>query len=132
VNWLAVAVSAIAYFALGALWYNQSVFGKAWAEGHKLNINPEDAKEGMPMMMAKTLALNFIIAFFIGIVVMGLQSTTVMSGLKVGALCGVGLSFCTMAVNSVYTGKGINVLLIDGGYHVVGILISAVILSIWH
>ncbi len=29
-NWLAVLVATIAYFALGALWYAEFAFGKAW------------------------------------------------------------------------------------------------------
>ena len=29
-NWLAVIVAAIAYFAIGALWYSPPVFGTAW------------------------------------------------------------------------------------------------------
>lgn len=30
-NWLAVLVAALAYFAVGALWYAPPVFGKTWA-----------------------------------------------------------------------------------------------------
>lgn len=131
VNWLAVAVSAIAYFSLGAIWYMPAVFGKVWAEGHKLTINPEEAKKGMPMMMVKTLVLNFIIALAVGLAVTALQSTTFMSGAKVGLLCGIGFTFSTMAINHVYIGRGIKTLLIDGGYHVVGILVCSIILSVW-
>jgi hypothetical protein len=29
-NWLAVIVAALAYFAIGAVWYAPPVFGKAW------------------------------------------------------------------------------------------------------
>ena len=29
-NWLAVLVAALAYFAIGALWYAPPLFGKAW------------------------------------------------------------------------------------------------------
>jgi Protein of unknown function (DUF1761) len=29
-NWLAVFVAALAYFAIGALWYAPPVFGKVW------------------------------------------------------------------------------------------------------
>ena len=33
VNYLAVLVAGIVYFALGAVWYARPVFGKAWMEG---------------------------------------------------------------------------------------------------
>ena len=29
-NWLAVIVATIAYFALGAVWYAEFAFGRAW------------------------------------------------------------------------------------------------------
>ena len=30
-NWLAVLVAALAYFAIGAVWYAPFLFGNAWA-----------------------------------------------------------------------------------------------------
>lgn len=30
INWLAVIVATIVYFALGALWYSPVAFGKPW------------------------------------------------------------------------------------------------------
>jgi hypothetical protein len=30
-DWLAVIVAAIAYFVIGAIWYAQPVFGRAWS-----------------------------------------------------------------------------------------------------
>ena len=32
-NWVAVLVSAAAAFAVGAIWFSQAVFGKAWMKG---------------------------------------------------------------------------------------------------
>jgi len=41
VNWLAVGVSTIICFMLGALWYSPMMFGTKWAEGVKVDIGPE-------------------------------------------------------------------------------------------
>ena len=30
-NWLAVFVAALAYFAIGAVWYAPGLFGRTWA-----------------------------------------------------------------------------------------------------
>ena len=30
INYLAVIVSAVVFFVIGAIWYNDAVFGKAW------------------------------------------------------------------------------------------------------
>ena len=39
VNWLAVVVSAILSFMLGALWYSPLMFGKKWAEGVGMDLS---------------------------------------------------------------------------------------------
>jgi Protein of unknown function (DUF1761) len=31
-NWIAVIIAGLAYYALGALWYAQPVFGRAWQQ----------------------------------------------------------------------------------------------------
>ena len=38
-NWLAVALAALAYFVIGALWYAPPLFGRIWfAEGIALGL----------------------------------------------------------------------------------------------
>lgn len=46
INYLALVVSAFAYFFLGALWYSKMCFGATWAgiQGIKMEDNP-DAKK---------------------------------------------------------------------------------------
>ncbi len=41
-NWLAVLVAAIAFFALGAVWYAQPVFGKAWTRASNFQLPEGD------------------------------------------------------------------------------------------
>jgi Protein of unknown function (DUF1761) len=130
-NWLAIIVAGLAYFAVGAVWYQQAVFGKAWAEGHNLTIDPEKAKKQMPVLMALTGVTTIVVAFLIGFLVSALYSQTVMSGIKVGLFAGV-LIACCVGINYAYTSKSAKVWLIDAGYHVLGTVVCGIIISIWH
>lgn len=130
--WLQIAVAAIAYFCLGAVWYARPVFGNYWAQQHKIEVT-EEAKKRMPMMMVSTLLLNFGMALGVGIALYAMQAPgTMMNGLKTGLfLSGV---FCAapMGIHYLYTAKSFKLWFIDAGYHVVGVTIVAIILSIWH
>lgn len=130
-NWLAIIVAGVVYFMIGAIWYMPAVFGKAWAAGHKLSMNPEDSKGSLPMMMTLTGLLTLIIAVLVGFLVSSFYSQTVVSGLKIGLLAGAFVS-CSMAINYTYTSKSLKVFFIDAGYHIVGTMICGVIISIWH
>lgn len=44
-NWSAIAVAALAYFALGALWYSKALFAKRWIADLKIDVNDPEAKE---------------------------------------------------------------------------------------
>jgi hypothetical protein len=133
-NWLALLVAAVAYFVIGALWYSV-LFGKPWMAGHKINPpTPEERKamgSKMGMMFLGTFLIGVVTAFVIGLLVFALQSTTVMSGLKLGLACGV---FATGPIwmSYIYLQKPFKVWVIDAGYHVVSFLLMAVIISIWH
>ena len=53
-NWLAVVVSAVVYFALGALWYSNVLFGK----GYRAALGVAEDEQGSPLGSA--LAINFV------------------------------------------------------------------------
>lgn len=41
-NWLAVLVATIAFFALGGVWYSNALFGKQWTEAVAWEMSEED------------------------------------------------------------------------------------------
>ena len=64
VNWLAVGVSTMICFGLGALWYSPKLFGTKWAQGVGIEIGPE-TKQPMGALIVQfvgTLILAWIIA----------------------------------------------------------------------
>ena len=47
IHWLAVLAAAVAYFALGAIWYSKILFAKKWLTLTKINASYPNATKGM-------------------------------------------------------------------------------------
>lgn len=132
-NWPAIAVAALAYFALGALWYSKIFFAKRWISDLKIDVNDPNAKKGMGLMFGGSLALMFVQCVAIAVLAgrLDIYEGGWLSGLKLGAFTGI--SFCAMAVgvNYLYEKKPLSLFLINAGYAVVGNIVAAIIICCW-
>ena len=132
-NWPAVAVAALAYFGLGALWYSKALFAKRWIADLKIDVNDPDAKKGMGMMFGGSLVMMFVQSLAIAILAerLGIRGAGWMSGLKLGALTGCCFCAATVGVNYLYEKKPMSLFLINAGYAIVGNIIAAIIICSW-
>lgn len=107
VNWLAVVVGAIVAYALGALWYSQRMFGKAWMKGNRLSV--ESASTG-PMwlpMLAQGVA-TFLFALVIGI--------TETTNALLFAILIILMAAALIKANGLFAGKSHAAIAIESGY----------------
>ena len=131
INWLAVLVAAIAYFALGALWYSP-LFGKKWIQYQNIDMNAPDVKKGVGGIMFGSFILMLIATIGLAILVERLPLMGgVMSGLKLGLVTGLLFSATAISITYLYIKKPLGLHFIDGLYHVVGQIVAAIILCIW-
>jgi hypothetical protein len=128
--WLQVIVAAVAYFALGAIWYGP-LFSKAWIRGHQVNVNNADAKKGM----AGIMITSFIIVLAICISLVFIQRICDVHNwqhaVKWGAFLGFGFAFTSTSMSYLYLKKPLSIHLIDGLYHVIGMIIALLIITLW-
>lgn len=129
-NWLAILTAAIAYFALGAIWYS-ALFGKKWVTYHGINVEDPAMKKGVAATMLSSFFLMAVAVFCLAMLVSRLQLTEAVSGLKLGLITGVGIAATAVSIGYLYTKKPIGLHLIDGMYHVLGNVVAAVILCVW-
>ena len=129
INYLAVLVSALVYFGIGAIWYSKALFGTAW-----LQMMPHidmTKNEGMAKLMISTFILTLICVFITATIVSAAGATSVGDGINLGVRLAIGFMAATMAINYMYESRPAKLFWINAGYHFVGIVISAVILSVW-
>ena len=129
-NWLHILVAAIAYFALGAVWYGP-LFSKKWIAYQNINMNDPDAKKGVAAIMLGSFVWMFIAATGLAIIVDRLNLNTAASGIKWGLLTGICFSAMAISVTYLYVKKPLGLHAIDSLYHIIGQVIAAVILCVW-
>ena len=131
-NWLAIAVAAIAYFMIGGLWYSKMLFAKMWISGTGINMNDPNAKKGAGGIMFFTFLLEFIICIGLAILINRLEIIGgVMSGLKLGLFTGFFFSAMVISISYLYQMKPKTLHFIDASYHIVGQVAASIILCSW-
>jgi len=133
-NWGAIAVGGLAYFALGSLWYSPILFSKKWIAYLKLDVNDPNAKKGMGLMFGGSFVLMLVQSLAIAIIAerLEIRGAGWMSGLKLGALTGCCFCATTIGVNYLYEKKPLGLFLINAGYAIIGNIISAIIICSWY
>ena len=129
-NWLAVAVATIGYFFIGAIWYT-ALFGKKWVAYQKIDVNDPKMKEGSGVIMFMSFLLMAVAVTCIAMLVEKMQLTQAISGVKLGMLTGIGFAVTAVSISYLYTKKALGLHSIDGGYHLVGHVLAAIILCVW-
>jgi uncharacterized protein DUF1761 len=132
VNYFAIIVSAIIYFLIGSLWFS-TLFGSLWTQElqrHNVVIKEPTTREILSKMLQTFLA-NIITAYAMAVLVTMTGSTTILSGLFLGILAAVGCAATTLGAVFTWESRSLKLFLIDIGYPALGIIASAILLSVW-
>ncbi len=129
-NWLAVIVATVAYFALGAVWYAPPVFGNLWMRAGGIQV-PEQPQMSLYAIPFFTCLLATIA---VGMLAIATGSDTVGEGIVLGLVTGVGIALGALFVTGFFDPQKPQAMVwaaVVSGYHVVGLVIAAIILAIW-
>lgn len=130
INYLAVLTAAVAQMILGALWYSPVLFAKPWMK--LLGMKESDMKkEGMGLKYGLTFIFALIMPYVLSHFLQAAGVSTIQDGLTVAFWAWLGFSLATFAPSYIFLGKPWKLLAIDNGYHLVGMLIASVILTLW-
>src|SRR5436305_6457890 len=98
-NWLAVLVAALAYFALGGLWFTPAVLGRAWQRAMGVEM-----PAGQPVRPTYLLA-PLLTCLLAAVAMVMLASASRTDTLGEGAVLGLVAGFGVAAAVLVITGK---------------------------
>ncbi len=133
INYIAVAVSSVVFFILGSFWFAPLFFGSMWREElkhHNVTIK-QPAQNVLLTKMLLTFCANILASFSMAELVVLTGSSTVETGLILGTIAALGFAVTAVASVFVWENRSLKLFLIDVGYPVVGIIIAAVLLSVW-
>jgi hypothetical protein len=129
VSWLAIIVAAIVKFAIGAGWYTV-LFGERW---RKLMGVPEGSPQtGLAQAMVVQFVSDLVMAYILARFVMHYGATGIFDGGLIGFMAWLGFVAAIMVPSIFYEKKSPELVAINAGYQLVGIVIMGAILGIWH
>ena len=139
VNYFAVIVSATAFFALGALWYNDILFGKAWRDSMgktDKEFEKEQAESNMVvsfgLMFLGSILMAFVTAYLVDLMaVVYPNASDIMIGLQTGFWVWFGYIAAYVLTAISFENRPWKYYFINTGYWLVGALIMGVILNVW-
>jgi len=132
-NWLAVLVGALIYFALGAVWYSSLLFGGPWQRSIGWDSQRTPPQQSVMTYVVPLLAY-VVMAIAVGLLAKAIGSETFGEGLVLGIVVGVGLSLMHTLVDASFDPNKPEPwtwFAINGAYHTIGLVIVAVIVSVW-
>ena len=128
-NWLAVVVATVAWFAFSAIWYSLPPLSQAWQRAAKVDMTADGPP--LALLFIPTLIGYFVTTVVIALIAKAIGATEVMDGVWLGVALGVGFGAVGALVNQVYEQKGSTYWLINGINAVIAYVIVAVIVTIW-
>jgi hypothetical protein len=131
-NWLAIAVAALATFMLGGAWYT-ALFGKAWQRAHGYSdeqLKQIQAVKPPPVFFGTMIACYFIIALAIALV----AQLAGVSSAGSGATLGIVLWLIAAAIgltNHIPTHTTMAGYAIDTAYQLIYLIGTGAIIGAW-
>lgn len=130
-NWWAVLVSIGAVMLVGALWYSNLLFGKAWvASAGKTRLDLQQGRS-MLWLMLTTFVWTALIVITIGLLEQFIGIIGWYDGIGLGLLVGFGLVVSTSTIHSLFENKWNSLVWITAGHNILICVIPAVILASW-
>lgn len=134
INWLMVFLSGVAFMALGFVWYGPMLFGKAWM---KLSGYTSESLKKEQANMGKTYGISFLLSLLTAyilshVIVFSLNFygyPKLTTGLISAFWMWLGFVMPVQMTGWLFDKKPFNLLLINTGYQLVGMLIMGVILT---
>ncbi|MFW9829984.1 MAG: DUF1761 domain-containing protein [Candidatus Thorarchaeota archaeon] len=128
INWIAVAVVAIIYFAIVFFWYFPSLFGNLWLKLVGKESEPKSKIIRDTIIMIPT---SFITVLIIEIMMNLTGMNDIFSALILNLLLWIGFVGIIGINQNSFNDRGIKLFLIEYGVYLVGFLVAGLILAIW-
>ncbi|HLZ51365.1 MAG TPA: DUF1761 domain-containing protein [Candidatus Acidoferrum sp.] len=128
-NYAAVAVSALVYWLLGAVWYG-FLFSKPWmALEHMTDAQAKSMNPVLPYII--TFALHLLIALVLAQICAWRNANTAARGAAVGILLWIGFIGPVTFTSYMYEMRPMQLFAINEFYSLVGLCLMGAILGAW-
>ena len=133
INWAAVVLAGLIYFALGAAWYSPVLFARQWQRSIGWD-SQRPPPETSAMTYVVPLLAYLVMAAAVWLIAEATATDTLAEGLILGLVVGVGLSLMHTLVDATFDPNKPEPwtwFAINGTYHALGLVIVALIVAFW-
>lgn len=130
-NWLAVIVAAVAYWILGAIWYAQPVFGNVWLRAGGIEI--QEGQRPSPAIYIVPLIGNFLAVVATAMLAAATGTAEASEAIVLGLVVwgGYAVSLTLNSATFDTRPQPATYFVISAGYHLVGLVGAALIVTLW-
>jgi hypothetical protein len=118
INWLGVVLGAVAFFAVGAVWYT-TLFGKAWQRAVGLSDEQLKTRANMPLIFGTCFLLELLVSLTVGHIY-AYTAPDDRSKLMIAVGLAAGVMAPAIGISYLYMRKSLKLFLIDAGHLIVG------------
>lgn len=129
-NYWSILLAAISTLIVGAIWYAEGVFGKAWMKEAGLTKKDIEEKEGMGLKFGLTFVFSLVAATGLGVLIYLTNTTDALEALALGGLVGLAFTALPNAVQNLFGKKSYLLSAIQGGDIVVRTAVMAIIIAL--
>ncbi len=130
-NHLAVIVSALILWFLGACWYSPVLFAKPWMALLGIQKDAPNKKSLVPGMITSLIG-DLILSFMLAHFVIWSGATTFAWGALIGFICWLGFFVAPNFPQGIYENRPFKLFAINNGYWLVGLMAVGGLLAVWH
>ena len=129
-NWLAIVVTAVAGYALGAVYY--MALGKPWMGAAGLTPEMVAARKNENTLSYGLAALASAVgAVMLAFIIRAADAKSAPEGLLIGLIVGVAITAVGQIPNYAFQYRGLKLYLIDAGYPMLQMIAGGMILAVW-
>jgi hypothetical protein len=131
-NLPAILLAAVAYFILGSLWYSL-LFGEVWTKALESQgiIVKEPTRRELMVKLLLTFLANLLASSGMAYLIYWTGSYRLITGIALGIASGICFGATGIGVAYVWESRPVKLFLVDTGYHLVGLTVAGMILSVW-
>ena len=128
-NWLAILLAFVAFFAIGAIWFGPKTFYPLWVKA--LGSDPQEAPNGhgMAVVFGLTALGALVQVITLAIVIEFAAASGPLGGGALGLLLGVGIAAASSLSHRLFSGQGLRVWLIEVGGDIVSLTVAGLIIG---
>lgn len=127
-NWLAVLVGAVAFFALGALWYSAILFAKPWL---RATGRTQEEISGPGVGYAISFLGYLVMAIALAFIARSTAASSIGDGIVLGLIAGLGFVTPIFVIGQIFEDRPTALTLINAGYNVLGLVVTGIIVTSW-